>query len=527
MPLQLSTPVPGQALQHQPELRPAVVAKWLDGLRQLAPLDAASQIMGALVSLNRREMGDEARQTLTLLYQPVVQRQVKALIALLPENGTPQTQEHRPVAILAQELSVELSYAWKLVFLGIEQRLFAFGSGRARQAALGHLLVALSSLICTSYRIYTQPPASSWQELHQVFDALRSKIMPGAIDELMDGQSAILEVAYKRALLLALVGPFRFGRAEMEAVLMYVNQYSSLAQLVDMRSSHKADVHKGPGKNVFVIRPDADVACFQAVGADIDYALALETQELVRHLKRITRRLKAGEPLVGLGLPTAFCRIHALPLVERLLQSWSGTRSRGYKRYTPAAPSWMEMVCGVEEVHQLFGDANGDTANRPGLCERWRVLNDSASGLSIAASVREVSQIRLGDLVALRQAGSSGWMLGVIRWGKTAAGLTVEAGIEKLAPSATAVAIRLLPNKAQHVNAHQSQRRFSNSAEHALLIPANQILQISERLLLPSGLYAPDCEAEIWHAGEHRKLLLRGLIDQSPVFDLVEFVHYA
>lgn len=493
-------------MQQKPELRPGAVAEWLGGVRLLPPLDAAPQVLGALVSINRWELGDEARQSLVLLYQPVVQKLIKSLIATLPENGTPQTQDHRQAAILAQELSLELSYAWKLVFLGIEQRLFAFVSGKARQNALVHLLVALSSQICTSFRIYTPPPAHSWHELHQVFHALFGKDSPDTIEGQPESQTAILEIAYKRALLLALSDPFRFTRAEMEATLAYLNQFGALAQLTATPDFSKTS---------FLINTDTDTPCSQSVGSEMAGVLSLNTQDIGKHLNRMARKLKAGELPEKLGLPVVFNQIHAFLLVERLYQSWCGNTQRGFKRYTPATQSFVDAVCGVDEIHKLFSVADGNPASHFVTSAQWRVLNDSASGTSIAAHVRDVPQIRLGDPIALRPEGSSEWMLGVIRWGKIATGLTVEAGVEKLAPGMSAAVIRVFQNKP------------ANTAEQALLIPASAALQISEKLLLPCGLYAPDREAEIWHNGQHQKIILRGLVEQSPVFDLVEFIPYS
>lgn len=505
MPLQLTTPVLGQALQQTPELRSVAVAEWLGGLRYLSPQDEAPQVLGALVSLNRWELGDEARQNLVLLYQPVVQKLIKSLIATLPENGTPQTQDHRRAATLAQELSLELSVAWKLVFLGIEQRLFAFVSGKARQNALGQLLVALSDLICTSFRIYTSPPAHSWHELHQVFYELYGSASQDAIKGLLENHPAMLETAYKRALLLALADPFRFTRAEMEAMLAYLNQYGALAQVAAARNANKT---------TFLINADADNPCCQTVDSKMTNALSLNTQALGKHLNRLARKLKQGESPEKLELPAAFNQIHAFSLVERLYQSWCGDKQRGFKRYPAAPRSFVEAVCGVDEIHKLFGMADGNPASHAVASAQWRVINDSASGVSIAAQVRDVPQIRLGDPVALRFAGSADWTLGVIRWGKIATGLMVEAGVEKLAPSLSAAIIRV------------SQNKPVSTAEQALLVPANAALQISESLLLPCGLYAPDREADIWHNGQSRKIILRGLVEQSPVFDLVEFIPY-
>lgn len=468
-------------------------------------MNAAPQILGELARLNRWELGSEARATLALLYQPVVQSQVKALIAVLPENGTPQGQEHRQAATLAQELSQELAYAWKLVFLDLEPRMFGFSNARARQNALSHLLLALSALVVVSFRTYTLPPANTWKELHQVFQALSDKEGSVASESLPDNHAAMLEAAYKRALLLVLADPFRFTRTEIEATLAYLARFSALIEL---------SAAYNPEKAVFLINVDADMPCAQTRGAQTPGGLSLDTQELGKHLNRVARKLKAGGLPEKLGLPEVFNRIQALPLIERLYQSWRGSQKRGFRRYIPANRMQVEAVCSIEEIYKLFSVAEGDSASQFVASAHWRVLNESASGVSITAQVRDAPQIRLGDPVALRLNEATGWTLGVIRWGKIASGLAVEAGIEKITPRVSAAVIRVHRDKP------------GNTSEPCLLIPANDSLQTGERLLLPCGLYAENCEADIWHDGQRRKVILWGLIEQSPIFDLVELIPY-
>ena len=147
-----------------------------------------------------------------------------------------------------------------------------------------------------------------------------------------------------------------------------------------------------------------------------------------------------------------------------------------------------------------------------GAPARWRIVNDSASGLAISAHAQEVAQVRMGNPVALREENAEGtaWMLGVIRWGKMSKGQVVVAGVEKLSPNATSVVLRFPEGTA------------ANLGQPALLIPANPALQTDERLLLPQGLYKRGRTADMWHKGERRRIGLGSLVEQTPFFDLVE-----
>ncbi len=505
MPPQPTAPVQGQALQQKPELRIPAIAGWLEGLRALPAVDAAPQVLAELIKLNRWELAGDARQELTLSYQPTIRKLIKDLIATLPENGTPQTPNHRQAAILAQSLSQELAAAWKLVLRDKAQPRFAFSADKQRQNVLAQLLTAQSALICTSLCTYTQPPIYAWQELHRVFASLHR---PNETDG-SEQQGVLLDTVYKRALLLALADPFRFTRSEMEATLAYINHFASLAALTT------SDQHE---RSVFLINSERDMPGAQTLESGVEQALMLNTQGLGKHLASLTRKLKAGGSPEKLGLPPAFNQVDAILLMQRLRKGWCGGRQRSFQRYRTVEQMQVEAVCGVDEIHKLLGEVAGNPDSLFAASAKWRVVNDSASGISISAQARDVPQIRLGDPIVMRLQEASDWMLGVVRWGRIGDGVSIEAGVEKLAPVAVPAMIRLL--------AVGSLQQAANTAEKALLIPPNETLRISERLLLPRGLYARDREAELWHEGQRHKIMLLNLVEQSPVFDLVEFVHY-
>jgi hypothetical protein len=510
MPLKLYTPKPEQAVQQAPETRLTVTDEWLQQLSGHHPEDAAQKLLAELGRLNRADVDDELRSRLTLLYEPVIRRLIDALVATLPENGTPQAPLHRQAANLAYELALELAYAWKLAYLGMEQRRSLFGGAKARQNALTHLLDALAGQISTSYRTYTSPPTYSWHELHQVHEASRGEAPT-------DTTAHSQEEVYKRALLLALADPFRFTRPEIEVTLAYLDKFGHLAEL--------ASSGKGR-KSVFGINPDADTPTSQDDDPDTPAALGLDTHGLCKHLRSLIVKLKTGEAFRDIGLPEAPQKINGLHLLSRLHQAWRGSLKRGFNRYEPGL-THVEVISGIPAIHRLFdlknkpapaaGSAAAAKNAATGLLDqnlpaRWRVVNDSASGLAISAHAQEVAQVRMGNPIALRaeNAEAADWMLGVIRWGKMSKGQVVVAGVEKLSPNTASVVLRFLDGNA------------ANLGQPALLIPANPALQTDERLLLPQGLYQRGRTADMWHKGERHRIGLGGLIEETAFFDLVE-----
>ncbi|MEW6131898.1 MAG: hypothetical protein AB1591_01855 [Pseudomonadota bacterium] len=503
MQLALYTPKPEQALQQAPEIRPAAIAGWLKLLPDSNPEEAAHRLLAELGRLNRSELEEDLRAKLILLYEPAIEQLIEALLATLPENGMPQSPVHRQAATLAYELAVELTYAWKLVCLGLQQRRSLFGSAKARQTALSRLLTALSGQICTSYRSYTSPPVYSWHELHQV----RTAIAEAGLAESGDPDGRTPDAIYKSTVLLALAHPFRFTRPEIELTLAYLKKFGRLAEL--------AEAGKGK-KSVFRIDTDAD----SPSGSDENEnpaGLLLDTHALCKHLRSLIIKLKTGEAFRNLGLVEVPQNVNALHLLSRLHQSWRGSAKRGFNRYTPGQ-SHVDVISGIPAIHRLFDTKqNGPAApssDSPEAAARWRIVNDSAGGLAMSAHALEVAQVRMGNPVALREvdAATSNWMLGVIRWGKMSKGQIVVAGVEKLAPSASSVVLRFTEGSA------------ANIGQPAMLIPANRALQTEERLLLPLGLYRRGRTADMWLDGEHRRIGLGSLVEQTPFYDLVELI---
>ncbi len=515
MQLKLYIPKTEQALQQKPELRTGIITERLEKLSSSEPEEAAQEIAAELGRLNRTEIDEEVRGKLNLLYEPVVRKLIEALITTLPENGTPQSTAHRQIATLMYELALELSYAWKLAYIGLEQRRSLFGNSKTRQNTLIHLLNAISDLISTSYRTYASPPSQCWYELHQVQHALQQE--NDRASNAGNADSERFEAAYKRTLLLALANPFRLSRLEMDVTLAYLDKFNHLAKLSPGRAQKKS---------VFCIDTKVDSPYCHEGEPDSAEFLAFDTHAVCKHLRGQIVKLKTGDAWREIGLPELAQRIDELSLLSRLHQAWRGSSKRGFNRYVPEM-AHVDVISGIPAIHRLFdkklkpatSEATGKRVQNKSPSEltdqsqpsRWRVLNDSASGLSITSHAQEVSQLRLGNLIAMRMEGEegSGWVLGIIRWGKMSKG-QISAGVEKLAPTASSVVLRML-----HGN-------VSNIGQPALLIPANPALQIDERLLLPHGLYKRGYNADMWLNGKSRRIALGSLAEQTPFFDVVE-----
>jgi hypothetical protein len=240
-------------------------------------------------------------------------------------------------------------------------------------------------------------------------------------------------------------------------------------------------------------------------------------------------------------------------LCKRLLKQWSGSPQRAFRRHA-VTDSTVQMVAGVSAIHRLldpdsqgpqFGTNEADSlpigdvglpasSSAPVNPSRWRISNDSATGLALIGKPDGPLNLKVGDPLALcveestavdasasfqPQPADGGnmaaWSLGVIRWIRMLDAQQVELGVERLAPQVQAVRVRPL-------RGHHNAR-----AESALFVPGLSALKQNDRLLLPRHLYQIGMDAEVSHPPHQYTLTFGSCLEHTPSFDLIDFTVFA
>jgi hypothetical protein len=184
-----------------------------------------------------------------------------------------------------------------------------------------------------------------------------------------------------------------------------------------------------------------------------------------------------------------------IDLLERLHTSLEG-RQRQFRRHTLNGLT-VNVVSGLHSIHQLF------TMATPPDDTPWLAINDSASGIALSGPAKNVTRLRVGELLAMRTQITPGWSLALVRWLRVNANDTVTLGLERLSP--TARAITLSP----------SGLGLGLPPHQGLLLPANDQLHQEERLLLGRGQALEGKLAYLENAGETTPVRMGTLLEQT------------
>lgn len=142
------------------------------------------------------------------------------------------------------------------------------------------------------------------------------------------------------------------------------------------------------------------------------------------------------------------------------------------------------------------------------VIEDWGMLDHSTGGLRLVRPLgQEGGRIGVGQLVAVQPAGTSGLLLGVVRWAQIADG-RLAAGIQLLPGKPLPVAVR-----GTGVMAAQEKYR------PGFLLPPLEALKLPASIVLPPGSYKPERIVEAWSAGSTQQFKLKVSLDRGADFE--------
>jgi cyclic-di-GMP-binding protein len=525
MTLKLSVPAIDPSNSAAPETRPRHVQTWIDSLPLSQAFEASRSVTRTLAELNRVRLSDEDRLRLMEIFHPIIVTLQEELSHNYTGVALPLPTKAREAAALAREMLVETSYAYKLALLDKSVKTGLFSAKRTSAVPVGRAIAALSEILTTSYRSYNPTPAGVWFEIHQLY---RHASQEGLLDTPPDDKSDSPHLVYKKALLLALADPYHLVHDAQDSVQRVIHDNASSLLL----QNHIPDAVM-PGLfsvNTLSDMPPRPVA-LQQTERDRTHDLLLQTHDLVH---RIDRLASQAESVTRSGAVRPRDSGH----LRRLSQLWSAPPKRIFRRSSTQAS--VQLCFGMKPTHYFVGaDAKvreaATTASQESLLntmkmaalqlsKNWEtfsfsecdLINQSAGGLKLRRDTLNAQELRVGEIVGVRQSTFGGQSLGVsvgsVRWVQSDDDEeSIEFGVQMLAPKAFAVSV--VP--AMDLN---------GSAQAAMLLPAIPALQQAESLLVSPGIYAEASEYTIDQNGKTRRVCATKLVQQTLRFELFEFI---
>lgn len=538
MHLRLSLPPRTDTPNAAIETRPAEIERWVARLPILNVAETTGLLNRQLMGMNRIALDDRQRLKLLELFRAPVTTVTRELEKHY--TGLPLPLPDRAVHIANQVklLQTEMAYGYKLVVYNSTALAKLENSDKATLLVAIHRAIRyLTEALFRSYELYSPPPEGTWYEIHQLYRY--AELLGIAETPLEDGlnntvaQTSIGH-AYKQALLLDFSDPYHQPMRMLARIYRYLDRHASLAQLSPGVAALKSHCQ-------FLINLDNDRAGAvnseaSPITTEVRYRL-LNTTELARVIHQQLLVLNSGQQPDPDGLEKDFFAHFGRDLLMRMLQAWGINPKRLFAR-SPRENRRADIVFGVDAVNffvnggerfqpstnevgpQPRRGAIGPAAGSPNPVQQaegvpatavWELIDESAGGYALAKAVPHSEPVRVGDLLASRQLDNGGtWEIGVVRWVRTGNTDTIELGIQRLSPAASAVAILPLED---------GRERY----QLALALPDVKPMKQPATLITARGFFKPQRVLYLDNGFRTRQIRAVKLIELSNAFERFQY----
>jgi hypothetical protein len=507
--------------------RPAHAARWLAGLPMLEPTEYAQRLLDRLGNLNRTALTPKQRLRLLEVFNEPVTHLSAELSRRHASLGTPFCDPVRDVATKARALLAEMACGYKIALMDLAWR----GGPRLDTAtiadAVQNALSYLTDVLTSCYRIYAPAPEGIWLEIHQLYlyaDNL------GILKQAVGGHAGdnILHT-YIHALLLGLSNPYQLPFNLAAAVHEQLRAWAPLTAL-------RAEPKKNSKRCQFLVPLGSDRPGYPCQGANCappaEPHIVLDARKLVRKLHDELQALVPEEDTEQQRPDGARRR----DLLQRLIVAWGLSPSRRFSRALKDINA--EVVVGIDAVAQSLDSrrllqptiAGVDSeivmaselpsADQPGSAPVdagsavccW-LRDEGANGVGLTVLEAEALDVRVGNVVGVRLTeGGDAWIVGLVRWIRSDSAEQLQTGIQKLAPTATPVAV-------EPVSIENTDRR---AYRFAILLPEVPALGQPRSLFAPHGTYRPARNLFV-ETGDALKMVRAGrLLESGRSFDWFE-----
>jgi hypothetical protein len=513
---------------------------WLEELPLTDSAQVAQWLYQALFTLNRMELPHGERMTLMELYRAPVSAAVDGLQGNFTYLSLPLRPRQKQLADFLCQLNMEMAYGYKrVVLVGLRQR--KHWEDESFLTAVERSIHYLGEVLLRAYQVYMPFPPGVWKEIHSLYRYAEQHACENA--PLADHTS--IAHCYRQVLMLGLCGPYQLLQNESVQVNAFLARWADKA-VIDSRVQGVDPVGR------FLVDFDTD---HPAVPLPHDVPLrnapsmrVVNAIELARTAHDFVVRLQKGESPQALELGFDCVDTACVDTLKRMLRFWGLAGRRHFSRRRLQQP--LSLCVGLHAIHffvdgqrpfvsphkpvivreraveapdrsMLEAEANAApvTHGVPGevfrVDSKWQVRDESAGGLSLARSGEASLPIHIGDVLGIHNPTLNQWRIGVVRWVKSPDPQNVEMGVEMLAPSAQALAVRPLG-------------RISEPYNQALLLPSIAALHQPATLIVPCGSYLPGQDIEIAEAELPPRIVrIFNVVERTNSFTQIVFADVA
>lgn len=505
------------------ETRPQKITQFISALPLSKPLEAASLLQDEMEILNRQKIAADARIKALEAYRPTVISLTESLAAEYCIAPLPLPSLARSNADAAKSLWQELAYGYKLAIVDLENKLFGLGSSKLTAHAARRAMESLSQLAMVYYQTYFTPPGTIWSDLHQLYlYAVQQSLHETEVA--IDGSTSSINLVYKQALLMSLADPQHLSPKDIKMVADYIARFADHTQLQGI-----APLENPAG--IFLISLNTDKPPIPYVKnvkeTDGGNDILLITMDLARLLHHHIQMLQAGNVARNSGLPDNAGDPRYQDILVYLIKHWGASPKRIYNRSRKS--DGVELGIGIaaahyfvnSEHHYISPKAASDVTEIPTYISsissasqkkfnssRWHALNISAGGMALRRFPNAEGNVRVGELLSVKNSNESNWSVGVLRWVSTNEQQQLDIGTQLIAPEAKAAGART-----------PEQNQF----EPVLLLPELPAIKQPGSVVSACGMYSPARVLELEEHGKISRIMLTRLIERTGSFERFQF----
>lgn len=516
------------ALQDNPvfiaETRPQKIQQALVDLKTENPVDLALHIHDELETLNRQKISPNLRLQALDSYRPVLISIARTLAEDYIHSTLPFQDKAKAAAAATESLWLELGYGYKLALIDLQNQLIKLGTDKSSAHAIHHAIHAISEHAIVLYQTYLTPPSDIWSDLHQLyFCAVQLGIQNIEIEtEKSEAPAsapvlATIENAYKHALLMSLAEPQQLMQQEIKLISAYLTHHIKHALI-------SAVVPLENPSGAFIISLDSDNQPVpynkQKSAPNPDSDILLQTIDLVFVIHQDLKDLQNRQLPKNGSIPANANHNDYIELLTHLIKNWGISPKRIFNRSPKNGD--IELVTGIAAIHRVSNTVSptSDIASNQRIAElntlnitqtmpsRWKILNISATGISIRRHHTAEKNISVGALIGIKAKNDPHWSVGFVRWANCGIRDRLDIGVQLIAPQAHGAIARI-----QH----------HNNDELILLLPEISAVKQAATIIAPRGTYDPARQLTITYNNSTKQVILTKLIERTHFIERMQY----
>ncbi len=488
MALNLNIPV----LQEHPvfiaETRPQRIHQLLQEINSQDPADIATHLHNELETLNRQKVSSSQRTQALDCYRNLIINVTAALSADYINSTLPLEDKAKSAATACESLWLELGYGYKLVLIDLQNQLIKLRTDKSSALAIQRAMHAIAEYTLVHYQTYLTPPSHVWSDLHQLYfcaaklGILYTNIPVDPVPTQAKTYARLLtsiEDTYKHTLLVSLAQPHHLTQQDISATADYLAHHIQSARVTAIEP-----LENSSGAFIINLTSDAPPIPYSKLKSEPnpDSELLLHTIDLIRGIHEDLSNLQNRSTPTNGSINADANHNDYIELLSYLITNWGISPKRIFSR--SAKNGDIDIVAGIEDIHNTItatATANTPTNNSNPVAQayqvtpsHWKILNISATGISIRRYHTAQKNIKVGGLIALKAKNEQQWSIGLVKWANCGTRDRLDIGVQLIAPNADSATAQTF----QH-----------GSHSKILILPEITAVNQAATIIAPRGTY--------------------------------------